>query len=400
MSVSPEIVTAEMLVSRARDLAPGLGKIAVDTERERSLPPETFQAFKDAGLLRAFVPKIYGGYELDFGIVIETTREVGEHCGSSAWCLAICTLHNRIISTFPVAAQQEVFGESPDAVVCGVFMPGGRAHAVDGGYQLTGQWSFASSSDHASHAILAGLILEDPHEEKVVGMGNFLVRRENFSIDDNWIVSGLEGTGSKRVIVEDVFVPVDWMKVVAKDEATSRSGGTRGENRQDEEAQLPMNSTATLGLVGVPLGIARGAIASFEDRLASKIRVSSYRDVEAQVAAQLRLSESAAEVDGAELIAMRDAQEMVYTQKQGVSASLKQRGRYRRDAAYIFNTCAKAVARLMPAGGAHGIYREAPLQRAMRDTQVMATHIVADWDLARETYARTLLGLPISDSVF
>ena len=30
-------------------------------------------------------------------------------------------------------------------------------------------------------------------------------------------------------------------------------------------------------------------------------------------------------------------------------------GRYRRDAAYIFHVCARAVARLTPASGAHGV---------------------------------------------
>ena len=116
--------------------------------------------------------------------------------------------------------------------------------------------------------------------------------------------------------------------------------------------------------------------------------------------AQHRLAESAAEVDGAELIALRDAEEMERTVACGEPASPEQRGRYRRDAAYVFQVCARAVARLMPASGAHAIFREAPQQRALRDTQVMSTHIVADWDLARESYARALLDLPTEDPVF
>lgn len=30
----------------------------------------------------------------------------------------------------------------------------------------------------------------------------------------------------------------------------------------------------------------------------------------------------------------------------------------------------------------------------------MSAHIVADWDLSRETYSRALLGLPVDDPVF
>jgi alkylation response protein AidB-like acyl-CoA dehydrogenase len=118
------------------------------------------------------------------------------------------------------------------------------------------------------------------------------------------------------------------------------------------------------------------------------------------VAAQLRLAESAAEVDAAELMVLRDCEEMERTLREGRAASLEQRGRYRRDAAYAFQTCAGAVSRLLPASGAQSIFRESPLQRAVRDTQVMATHVVADWDMARESYAKALLELPIQDPVF
>lgn len=276
-------------------------------------------------------------------------------------------------------------------------MPGGTAQPVDGGFRLTGRWDFASTCDHASHAILSGLIQQGP-DEPVLGLANFLVRREDFEIEDNWHVAGLCGTGSKRVAVDGVFVADEWSVTVAKGAAGAVSGGTRGS--AGDRVQLPFNSVATLGLVGVALGVARGAVSGFRDRLATKLRVGTFRGVEAQVGAQFRLVESAAEIDGVELMALRDAEEMENTVRLGRAATLEQRGRYRRDAAYVFHVCARAVERLMPASGAHAIYRDAPQQRALRDIQAMSTHIVADWDLARESYARALLGIPTEDPVF
>jgi alkylation response protein AidB-like acyl-CoA dehydrogenase len=390
-------VTREDLVARARELGPTLAQHAVKTEELRRIPEETFQAFKDLGLLRVFVPRRYGGHDLELRTVIETASAIGEHCGSSAWCLAICSLHNWMVTNFPEAAQQEVFGPSADSVVCGVFMPGGTATRVDGGHRLSGAWDFASGCDHAGHAILSALIQAGP-EAEVAGLANFLVRRQDFEIEDNWYVAGLAGTGSKRVVVKDVFVPDEWSTALAKGAAGATAGGTRGGG--NDGIQLPFNSVATLGLVGVTLGVARGAVNGFRDRLATKVRVGTFRGVEAQVGAQHRLAESAAEIDGAELMALRDADEMEHTVALGRPASNEQRGRYRRDAAYVFQVCARAVARLMPASGAHAIFRDAPQQRALRDTQAMATHIVADWDLARESYARALLDLPTEDPVF
>ncbi len=392
------MASRQELVERARQLAPAIRERARRAEELRQVPEETFQAFKDAGLLRAFVPREFGGFALELGTVIETAGEIGEACGSSAWCLAICTLHNRMLAAFPQAAQQEVFARTPDAVVCGVFMPAGTATPVDGGYRLSGRWDFASGCDHAGHAILAALIQPEGAEHPV-GMASLLVRREDFAIEDNWFVAGLAGTGSKRVVVADLFVPEAWALPLAKGTASEQSGGTRGGSAGGLR-ELPTNSVATLGLTGVTLGVARGALASFRERLSTKLRAGSFRGAHEQVGAQLRLGEAAAEVDSAELLVLRDCDEMERTAAAGLAASPEQRGRYRRDAAFAFQTCARAVARLLPASGAHAIFSDSALQRALRDTQVMATHIVADWDTGRESYARALLDLPVNDPVF
>jgi alkylation response protein AidB-like acyl-CoA dehydrogenase len=193
------------------------------------------------------------------------------------------------------------------------------------------------------------------------------------------------------VAVRDVFVPTDWTLGADKGMPGVPAPATRG---------LPTNSVATLGLAGVPLGIARGALDGFRERLATKLRAASFRGAADQVGAQHRLGAAAAEVDAAGLLVLRDCDEMERSAAAGKSATKEQRGRYRRDAAFAFQTCAGAVARLLPAAGAHAIFRDGPLQRSLRDTQVMATHIVADWDQGRESYARALLDLPIEDPVF
>lgn len=389
-------VTREELVARAREIAPEIRERAARTEDLRRVPEENFELFKDAELLRAFVPREFGGFELELGTVIETSRELSRACGSSGWCLAICTLHNWMVAGFPRAAQEEVFGRTPDSVVAGVFMPSGVATPVDGGYRLTGQWDFASGSDHAAHVVLAGLI-QPAADGPPAGVGAFLVRREDFTIEDNWFVCGLAGTGSKRVLVDDVFVRTDWSAAALKGSTASELDGVQATGGS---LRLPNNSVATLGLAGVPIGVAQSALALFQERLQTKLRVASLRAGGDQVAAQLRYSQSAAEIDSVELMVLRDCDEMERVARAGVPPTMVQRGRYRRDAAYAFQVCARAVARLLPASGAHAIFTDSPLQRAVRDTQVMATHVVADWDTARESYAKALLGVEIQDPVF
>ena len=74
----------EELVSRARAIAEGIRERAGKTEQDRVLPAETYQEFKDSGLLRAFVPRAFGGYALGLPTVIETSREISRVCGSSS----------------------------------------------------------------------------------------------------------------------------------------------------------------------------------------------------------------------------------------------------------------------------------------------------------------------------
>jgi 3-hydroxy-9,10-secoandrosta-1,3,5(10)-triene-9,17-dione monooxygenase len=384
----------EELIERARALAPGFSERSQETERLRRLPDETIAEIRESGLLRAVVPTALGGSGLGVGAVIEITREVGEACGSTAWCIAVCTLHNGMVSSFPDAARRAVFA-FPEPVICGVFLPSGEAvPAGDGGYRLRGEWDFASTCDHADFAILGAIVRDGDGPPR---LGNFLLRRSQFQIEDNWYVAGLCGTGSKRVVVEDASVPADWTNFAALGADAPATPEELAVEAGSRPVPPPATSIATLGLTGVALGVARGAVAAFQQRLSSKLRQASFKPAEQQVGPQLRLAEAAVDVEAAELIVQRDCAEMVAWAERGLRATAEQRGRYRRDAAWAFQTCTRAVARLQPAAGAHSIFLDNALQRAMRDLQVMSTHVVADPDAGGEAYARALLGLPRND---
>ena len=389
-------MTRDELEERARKLAPAVADRARACEIQRRLPDETLADFKRLGLLRAFISPAYGGYGLPVGTVIGTSRTIAAACGSSGWCLAICMLHNHVVSAFPESVQQEVFGADPDAVVCGVFMPAGRAVATGGGVRVSGSWDFASTCDHAGHAVLAAFECDGPDSDPT-GIGNVLIDREDLAIEDNWHVAGLCGTGSKRVIVDDVFVPQS--RVLSG--PPSSFGGAKpvtGERRRESDG-VPGNSLATLGLTGVALGIADGALDRFRERLTTKLREVSFKAVDQQVGAQLRYAESAAEVDAAGLVVERDMEEMTADATAGREATMEQRARYRRDAAWSVRVCAGAVARLQPAAGAHAIFLDEPMQRALRDIQSISAHVVANWDQAGETFARVLTGQPPADPI-
>jgi len=81
---------------------------------------------------------------------------------------------------------------------------GGTGRQVDGGLVLNGTWSFASGIDFADWENLQVSIRKEqgPPDHRFV-----LVPKTDFTIEDDWFVTGLSGTASKSVVLENVFVP-------------------------------------------------------------------------------------------------------------------------------------------------------------------------------------------------
>jgi alkylation response protein AidB-like acyl-CoA dehydrogenase len=109
---------------------------------------------------------------------------------------------------------------------------------------------------------------------------------------------------------------------------------------------------------------------------------------------QLRIAESAAEVDAAEALWLSNAAAL---ERLGPSAGPWPPlllAKMRRDLAYATMLCARAVDRLVAAVGAHGMLEDTPIQRAFRDVHAVANHGANNWDLMAVPYARERLGLP------
>jgi len=71
---------------------------------------------------------------------------------------------------------------------------------------LSGRWSFASGCDNAQWSLCAALLPAEAEGGPLIP-AFLLVRASDYSIDDTWNVVGLAGTGSKTLVLTDVFVP-------------------------------------------------------------------------------------------------------------------------------------------------------------------------------------------------
>src|ERR1700689_3791923 len=98
-------------------------------------------------------------------------------------------------------------------------MAGGSAVRTDGGYRVQGTWDYSSGCDVGTHFMGMALVTS-PESPVPLGVAWVLFDRDQFSIIDNWNVMGMQGTGSRRVVVEEQFVPehrlMPWANVEGK----------------------------------------------------------------------------------------------------------------------------------------------------------------------------------------
>src|SRR6202030_1340784 len=153
---------------------------------------------------RILQPRRFGGLQGRFSLFSRIVEELTYGCASAAWVYAVLAEHQWIIAQYPEEAQIDVWGEDPKAVAASSLAPREAVRHVPGGWRLSGRYPFSSGCDFAQWAIIGAFLGEkgDPRH-----IAYLLVPLAEVEIVDDWQVLGLAGTGSKSLLVRDVFVP-------------------------------------------------------------------------------------------------------------------------------------------------------------------------------------------------
>jgi 3-hydroxy-9,10-secoandrosta-1,3,5(10)-triene-9,17-dione monooxygenase len=195
----------EELILRAHAMRDALRSAQAEAEAAGRISEQMNQAMVDAGFFRVIQPRVFGGYGFDLPTYVKLVTAVARGCPETAWVLSLVLGHVHQLATYPLEAQLEAYGAGGDFRAPEVAAPQGKGIAVAGGYRVTGAWDYASGCAHATHILLTFTVEEAPGRAPM-RMGLF--NRGNYQIVRNWDVIGMQGTGSDRVVMEDVFVPV------------------------------------------------------------------------------------------------------------------------------------------------------------------------------------------------
>lgn len=388
--ISPAPPSFDELRERAEALVPVLRERAAKTEALRRIPDETIADLHRSGLFRMMQPARVGGSELPYNAIVEIAGIIGRGCGSTAWVLNNLASHAWMIGYWPKEAQDEIWGPSPDALIGSAFIfPGGRARKVKGGYRLHGRWPFSSGIDASAWNMIAAVVPDEQTGASEYRV--FLLPASDYTVVDTWYVSGLAGTGSKDVVVNDVFVP----KYRTLPTEAGRGGASPGSAVNPSPLfRLPWFALFGFVIAGVSLGIAKGAIEQYV--LATRTKLGTYtgRSLADFSTMQVHVAEAGALIDAAEAVMLKDCAEAMRYAEAGTVPPMEDKVRWRRDGAYAARMCTKAVDIIFAAAGGGAIYESNPLQRAFRDIHAANGHFGVNWDANGINYGRVALGLP------
>jgi alkylation response protein AidB-like acyl-CoA dehydrogenase len=375
------------LKDRVIQLVPALRARAREVEGLRQIPVESIRELTEAGVFRALTPRRYGGTELDVQPLYEALIEISRGCSATGWVAGLLAIHGFLLARFEPRAQDEVWAAGPDALAASGIAPSGEAVRVEGGVRVTGRWSYASGIDHCAWITL-NTHLRDPSFPDMKPTSHFvLVPAADFTVEDDWHVAGLRGTGSKSVRLADVFVPDHRVE----SGLAIQAGKARGLAVNSPLYQISFPALFPLVFTPPAIGTALAMIDHFRDYIATRRAAYTGTAFATRPASWVRLADAVASVDAARLLLERDLAALAHEGSSGARPAPATTERARYDVAFIVDLCRRAVDGLFAGSGGRALFETSPLQRCFRDMHAITQHAATAMDEAAERYGQFLL---------
>ncbi len=367
------------LVGVAAQLAPILRERGRKTEQLRRVPDETISDLQTAGLFKLLQPAPYGGYEVDLATYFDVVLTLSAADGSVGWVHSVLSVQTWMVALMSPQASENVWGYDPSALISSAYMcREGYIDKTADGYRIAGRFAFSSGCHHASWVVVAGVARNAPDE----GLLSFLVPAADYEIDDNWNVMGLCGTGSCDVVV-DGAVPAHRVHNIAK---TGSPLSDAPVYRLPFAVVFPHAATVPL------VGTAQGALDDYITQQRDRVGMRGAKPA-SEPSTQIRVAESAADLDAARLTLFRNFADITATAAAGHDYPPELLARIDRDQVLATRHAVTAVDRVFATAGARALNLDNPLQRAWRDVHAGAAHFAAVPEPKLSAYGALAFGI-------
>ncbi|WP_336085564.1 acyl-CoA dehydrogenase family protein [Nocardia sp. SSK8] len=370
---------------------------APEAERHGQLPDATARLLKDAGSIRLLQPKKYSGFEAHPREFAETVMATAALDGASGWITGIVGVHPWQLAFADPKVQDEVWADDHDTWIASPYAPTGIARPVEGGYIFNGRWQFSSGTDHCDWIFL-GAMLGNPDGSMALPptMLHMILPRQDYTIvEDSWNVVGLQGTGSKDIIVKDAFVP-DY-RVMNGDHVID--GTAQREYGVTETLyKMPWSTMFPLGISSAVVGIAEGALAAHLDYQRDRVGAQGTA-VKDDPYVLFAIGEAAADINAARQELLSNVDRVFDLVEAGKEIGFAERAAVRRTQVRAAWRAVTAVDQIFARSGGNAMRTDKPLQRFWRDAHVGLAHAIHVPSTVYHASALSSLGIEPADNL-
>jgi 3-hydroxy-9,10-secoandrosta-1,3,5(10)-triene-9,17-dione monooxygenase len=257
---------------------------------------------------------------------------------------------------------------------------------AEGGFVLSGRWPFSSGCDHARWAILGG-VRPPAGADQPPALCGFFVPRPDYRIVDDWHTMGLCGTGSKSIVLENVFVPARRHHPIFGAAPPPPEGA-------DPIYKLPFGLVFLEMLAAAVHGMARGALDQFVERNATRVATMDRSPYAQNPDTHRAIADSDFVIRTARLLAHANLS-AAYDAVAGKSVQpVIDKARHFWESAKTVHACNEVAQRLYANSGAHAILAGDSLQRTLRDIQSASNHMAFNASGYARNYGGMVMGAP------
>lgn len=357
------------VLENAHVIADTIRPRAEEIEKSRRLPNDIAVMMAQAGLFRIMVPTYLGGMESTPMQAMEIIETIANADASAGWCVMIASTTGVTSAYLDKDVAARIFGEN-DIITGGVFAPMGKATFDQGGYQLSGHWNWASGSANC-HWLLGGAMVMDKGKPRLGADGvpetrQFLYPADKACLPDTWNVTGLCGTGSGDMVVDELFIPQEYSLSLAADKPVA----------EGPLYTFPVFGLLAIGIAAVSLGNARAAIDDLKDLARAKKSQGSSKTIGQRATSQVQLAQAEADFKSARAF-LFDSVKIAYgaAQTDG-EISLAMRADVRLAATNAVRRSADITHSMYDLAGGSSVFLNSSLQRRMRDAHVATQHMM------------------------
>jgi alkylation response protein AidB-like acyl-CoA dehydrogenase len=381
--VSPVVASPQ---ERARAVQAVLDKDGPEMDRRRELTQAVVDALAGQDLLRMLLPKSMGGQEVPLVEYAKACEALAWADASTAWFVNQSNVSMATsAASMPHDAAAAMFEGPYAGLAWGARHDKSKAIRVEGGYRLTGTWSFASGGRHTKW-LGAHSAVQNPDGTPHVRYGrpddrSFVFLRSQAKIIDDWHVLGLRGTGSDSYTVEDLFIP--------DSQAPARD---IDDERREKGPLYPIGSTLlyATGFCSVTIGVARRLLDTYVTVVKGRHSRSSPMAMINNHAIQREMAILEARLSAVRAF-LHEAAGQLYEASAKGTLDVDLRVRLRLATTWGMNEATDVSIACYRGAGTMAISEKAPFERRFRDAMSASQHLQGMWPHA-EMVGRHLIG--------